>query len=211
MLGRPERGGNVDDPTSGTRSTSCCGNRRSKTNRLGSRCGAPAGRDGTSNARPWRCASWAPPSASTVGSRPDLPHHWCERGQSRPPPASPSSATGCTRRWCGWTREDVEVARQSRVRVGSAQAMGQAPSSHDTRREPLPTPGELGLSPDTCAGPNGSNGGEPQGWAMVDSMRCAPLSTMTSTHQRPIAAVDRAAAAGQRVSKAADLLGIELG
>ena len=54
--------------TSATRSTSCCGSRRSTTSRRGSRCGARAGPAGTSSARPWPCASSAPPSTSTAAA-----------------------------------------------------------------------------------------------------------------------------------------------
>ena len=92
-------------PTSATRSTSCCGSRRSTTSRRGSRCGARAGPG-------WHieCSALALRELGTTidlhggGSRPDLP---APRVRARPsprrPPASRSCATGCTRRWCGWT------------------------------------------------------------------------------------------------------------
>ena len=55
-------------PTSATRSTSCCGSRRPTTSRRGSRCGARADRAGTSSARRWPCASWAPRSTCTAAA-----------------------------------------------------------------------------------------------------------------------------------------------
>ena len=50
------------------------------------------------------CASSAPPSTCTVAGPTRSSRTTSASGPSpRPPPASPSSATGCTRRWCGWT------------------------------------------------------------------------------------------------------------
>ena len=65
---RPSGAATPTTPTSATRSTSCCGSRRRTTSRRGSRCGARAGRAGTSSARRWPCASSAPPSTSTAAA-----------------------------------------------------------------------------------------------------------------------------------------------
>ena len=64
-----ERGGNPDDPQQARparlRALAAVA---PTTSRRGSRCGARAGRAGTSSARPWRCASSAPPSTCTAAA-----------------------------------------------------------------------------------------------------------------------------------------------
>ena len=91
-------------PTSATHSTSSSGSRRCPTSRPGSRVGDPADRVGTSSARRWPCASWGRPSMCTAaaGTWSSLTTSARRPSPSRSP-AGPSSATGCTWVWSGWT------------------------------------------------------------------------------------------------------------
>ncbi len=64
-----ERGGNVDDPNKRNPLDFVLWQpSRDRRAVVGHRCGARAGRAGTSSARRWRCASWAPPSTSTAAA-----------------------------------------------------------------------------------------------------------------------------------------------
>jgi tRNA synthetases class I (C) catalytic domain len=85
-----ERGGNVEDPN--------------KRHPSGRRCGAPAGRAGTSSAPRWRCVSSARRSTCTAAAPTSSSRTTSASGsRARQPRVSPSCATGCTWPWSAWT------------------------------------------------------------------------------------------------------------
>ena len=104
--------------TAATRSTSCCGSRRSPTSPRGARRSASAGPAGTSSARRWRCTSSARRStctaaAPTSSSRTTSARSRRARALTGEPFVAPLAALGDGELR---GREDVEVARQPRVR-----------------------------------------------------------------------------------------------
>ena len=183
----PSTGATPTTRTSATRSTSCSGSPRCPTSRRGSRAGDRAGPAGTSSARRWRCAS----SGETIdvhGGGRDLvfPHHECETAQSE-------SATGepFVRLWIhvGLVRldgdEDVQVARQPRLRRGPVQGVGPCRGAARAARPPLPRGLGLATGEDMPAAAARLARLVPAPRLVTAtrraSTRCAPRSTRTST------------------------------
>ena len=185
---------------------------RSTTSPLGTRCGDRAGRAGTSSAPRWPCASSAPPSICTAAAPTSSSRTTSASGPSpRPPPASRSSATGCTRPWSAWT------ARRCRSRSAtwcsspsSARSWTRWPSGCAVIEQPLPHRVGVGRQPHARAAERlrPLAGRRPR--RRRPRRGAGRRSTTTSTRPPRWPAVDAAAAAGQGVSAAAALLGVVL-
>ena len=165
----------------------------SPTSLPGSRAGARDGPVGTSSARRSPCAS----SATTVdihGGGRDLvfPHHECEAAQSesvtRP---AVRAALGARRPRRPRRHEDVEVARQPRLRLRPARSCAPAAAvrlallAHHYRHDWDWTDADLDDAPQPATPRGARRSGAPT--APRSSRRCAPRSTTTSTRPAALA------------------------
>ncbi len=200
--------------TSAIRWTSCCGSRRPTTSRAGTRCGAPAGRAGTSSA----ARSALRELGTTIdlhGGGSDLifPHHECERAQSE-------AATGepFVKHWMHTSMVFMDGQKMSKS-LGNLVFVDKLRTEWDPRAIRLAIIDNhyrrdwewhdslMPRNTERLRSWKDASGG-PTDVGLVDDVRAAlddDLDTIGA-----LAAIDGAAAAGRDVGGAAALLGVEL-
>jgi hypothetical protein len=176
--------------------TSCCGSRRRPTSPAGSRCGARAGRAGTSSARRWPARAGHHHRPARRRQRPDLPaprvRVGAVRGRHRRAVRAPLDAPG---HGPHGRREDVEVAGQPGVRERAAQGVGPPgdPAGHRGHHYRIPWEWHDEVMPD-AARRLAAWAAAGEGEAALDEVRAALDDDLDTPGA--VAAIDAAAAAG---------------
>ena len=200
-----ERGGNVDDPQQARparlRALAAVARRRAV---LGVAVGPgpPGLAHRVLGAGPARARHHHRPARRR--RRPDLPAPRVRGAPSpRPPPASRSCATGCTRRWSAWT------ARRCRSRSATSCSSVELRKEWDADGHPprrsssnhYRTAVGVGRHRHARVPPTGSSAGGPPATATAASTRSAAALDDDLDTPGAVAAIDAAAAAGQGVSR----------